>query len=129
MTVAAVVSGLRDRVAGAEGQAGCGIAEMLAETETIAAAHGHDSGIRRRRRRAPGASRAGVWRNPAAQRLGLTRRQDGGLAGTSEQPGPGDEVGGDLDKRETGLVDLEFSGRESAQAGVLGVPDAVLDPS
>ena len=44
------------------GQAGCGIAAMLANTATIAAAQGHDSGIRSRRRRALLVSRAGTWR-------------------------------------------------------------------
>lgn len=44
-------------------QTGCGIAVILAKTATIAAAHGHHSGIRRRRRRALWVSRAGTWRN------------------------------------------------------------------
>ncbi len=45
------------------GQAGCGMAAMLAKTATTAAAHGHDSGIRNRRRRALWVRRAGTWRN------------------------------------------------------------------
>lgn len=41
--------------------------------------------------------------------------------------GPRDEVGGDHRQREPGLVHVELSGGEPSQAGVLGVPDAVLD--
>ncbi len=44
-------------------RAGCGTAAMLAKTATIAAAQGHDSGIRSRRRRAPWVSRAGTWKS------------------------------------------------------------------
>ncbi len=45
------------------GQAGWGIAAMLAKTAAIATAQGQDSGILSRRRRALWTSRAGTWRN------------------------------------------------------------------
>ena len=72
---------------------------------------------------APSASRGGV-QQAVAQRLGFAAGQ---VTGQGEDLQPGDQVGGDRGEGAPGLVDGELAGGESAQAGVFGAADAVLD--
>ena len=64
-----------------------------------------------------------------AQCLGLAVREDLGIAGQGEHPGPRGQVSSDLDQHQPDLVDVELSGWEAPESRVLGVPNAVLDPS
>jgi hypothetical protein len=58
------------------------------------------------------------------QRLRLNLRE---IAVEGEQPEPGDEVCGDSDDLDPGLVDGVLARREPVQPGVFGGLDAVLD--
>ena len=69
------------------------------------------------------AESGGDVQHPEPQQLGF---DDGQVAGQREQPEPGGQVGGNGHQLQPGLVDLEFSRRESAEAAVSGGPDPVL---
>ena len=107
------------------GQVGAGRARIVANASAIWPAHGQLAGSRSRRRRPPRARRAGTCsiRNRSSLGFGL-----GEVAVQGEQLEPGDQVGGDRGDLDPHLVDVELPGREPAEAGVLGDPDAVLDP-
>ena len=81
-------------------------------------------GSRSRRCRPPRVRRAGTCsiRNRSVLGSAVARSPSQG-----EQPQPGGQVGGDRGDLDPDLVDRVLPGREPAQAGVLGDPDAVLD--
>ena len=49
------------------------------------------------------------------------------ITGEGEQPGPGDQIRRDMVNASHAVLIPNSPGGEPAQAGVLGVPDAVLD--
>lgn len=90
------------------GQAGLGIAATVLKTATIAAAHGHVSGIFTRLLRPLWTSRAATWRKPVAQRFGLAKGQNCGCAGAGEHPGQGHEICGEHHRLQSSLIEIEF---------------------
>ena len=70
----------------------------------------------------------GDVKKPVPQRFRFACSQDLGVGGERDQAGPGDQIRRDHGQRQPRGIDAEFPRGEPSQAGVFGVPDAVLDP-